>query len=126
MDKTYGVFGTVALLVGLAGATAHADSSKVSSGMGHDLAQTLCSRCHVVEPGKADAPGHVGAPAFQSVADRPGVSRETLRKHLRNTHSNAMIPLAMPNPQLSEDELIKIISYLLSLHQTAPAAGAKP
>ncbi len=94
-----------------------AESNGVASGMGHDLAQKLCTACHLIEPGQADPPRHIGGPSFQSVADRPDVTVQSLRKHLKTTHSNAMIPLAMPNPQLSEDELVKIISYLLSLRR---------
>ncbi|MDB5393460.1 MAG: Cytochrome [Rhodospirillales bacterium] len=94
---------------------AWATSNGVVTGMGHDLVQRLCSACHMVEPGQSDPPNHVGGPAFQTVANRPDITERSLRRHLRATHSNAMIPLAMPNPQLSEDELIKIIDYLISL-----------
>ena len=101
----------------LGGAPARASSNKVVSGMGHDLAVHLCTSCHLVEPGQANSADHVGGPSFQSVADRPNVTEKSLRRHLRTTHSNAMIPLAMPNPQLSEDELVKIIDYLISLRK---------
>lgn len=114
---------TIAVLVAsgaMAAPAALADSNKIASGMGHDLAQHLCSACHLVEPGQTNPPGHVGGPAFQTVADRPNVTVRSLRRHLRTTHSNAMIPLAMPNPQLSEDELVKIITYITSLHTQTP------
>ena len=91
--------------------------NKVASGMGHDLAQRLCTSCHLIEPGQTNPPGHVGGPSFQSVADRPDVTVEGLRKHLKTTHSNEMIPLAMPNPQLTQDQLVKIIAYIVSLRQ---------
>ncbi len=103
-------------LVGLADAPASKGAlSELATGMGHGLAQRLCTNCHVIEPGKFDKPDHVGGPSFQSVANRPGTSADALREHLRMTHSNALIPLAMPNPALSEDELIKIIDYIMSL-----------
>jgi mono/diheme cytochrome c family protein len=95
--------------------TSYAASNAVVPGMGHDLAQRLCASCHLVEPGAVNPAGHVGGPAFQSVADQSKVTERSLRRHLRTTHTNAMIPLAMPNPQLSEDELIKIIGYIISL-----------
>ena len=101
----------------LSSAPAWAASNKIVSGMGHDLAVHLCTSCHQVEPGQADTAGHVGGPSFQSVANRPNVTEKSLRQHLRTTHSNAMIPLAMPNPQLTEDELVKIIDYLISLRK---------
>jgi cytochrome c2 len=108
---------TVAFLGLVMVAPASLAESNVASGLGHDLAQKLCSSCHLVEPGQANPPNHVGGPSFQSVANRPDVSIGGLRKHLKTTHSNAMIPLAMPNPALTEDELVKIIAYILSLRQ---------
>lgn len=117
MLKVFSLFGLSALALGLATATAGAASNKVVSGMGHDLAQSLCTSCHLIEPGAVNPPGHVGGPSFQSIADRPSVTEAGLRRHLKMTHSNAMVPLAMPNPALSEDELIKIIDYLLSLRK---------
>jgi hypothetical protein len=101
----------------IGGSSAWAASNKVVSGMGHDLAEHLCTSCHLVEPGQVNPAGHVGGPSFQSVADRPDITEKSLRRHLRTTHSNAMIPLAMPNPQLTEDELVKIIDYLISLRK---------
>ena len=104
----------------LTAVSAFADTHKVASGMGRELAAHLCSACHLTEPGKSNPPDHVGGPAFQTVADRPDVTAKTLRTHLRQTHTNAMIPLAMPNPQLTEDELVKIIAYITSLRAPAP------
>ncbi len=92
-------------------------ADKVAPGLGHDLAQKLCASCHLIEPGQSNPPGHVGGPAFQTVANRPDITVETLRTHLKTTHSNSMIPLAMPNPQLTEDELNKTVVYILSLRQ---------
>jgi len=96
--------------------TARAASNKVASGIGHDLAQKFCTSCHLIEPGQSNLPDDVGGPAFQTVANRPETTADTLRKHLKTTHSNAMIPLlSMPNPQLTDDELVKIVAYILSL-----------
>ncbi len=105
----------LSLALGVLPAAAHAAENKVSSGMGHDLAQALCSNCHMIEPGQTNPPGHVGGPAFQDVANRPGVDREMLRTHLATTHTNAVIPLSMPNPNLTHDEMGKILDYLVSL-----------
>ena len=113
MRTTYIALLSVALSV--PSAAIHAAENKVSSGMGHDLAQTLCSSCHLIEPGQTNPPGHVGGPAFQDVANRPSADREMLRKHLATTHTNAVIPLSMPNPNLTHDEMSKILDYLLSL-----------
>ena len=119
MTKLSATLASSALIAGvlMSNLPALAASNKVSSGMGHDLAVHLCTSCHLVEPGQVNPPGHVGGPSFQTIADRPDVTEQSLRKHLRTTHSNSMIPLAMPNPQLTEDELIKIIDYLISLRK---------
>jgi mono/diheme cytochrome c family protein len=103
------------LTLGALSLSAHAEPNKVASGMGHDLAQVKCSSCHLIEPGQKNAPDHVGGPSFQTVADRPGTTEATLRKHLQTTHASGIVPLSMPNPNLSQDELNKIIHYLVSL-----------
>ena len=111
-------FGGIALAAGSAAA-----SNKVVVGLGHDLAQHTCSGCHLIEPGQVNPPDHVGGPSFQSVANRPTTTVEFLRRHLRTTQSNAVIPLAMPNPKLSDDEIVKIIAYITSLRAPADPAG---
>lgn len=115
-------FVSLSIAVGAAIATPAMASDKLASGLGHDLAQHYCAKCHMIEPGQTNPPDHVGGPAFQDVADRPATTRKTLEKHLRTTHTNAMIPLSMPNPELTEDELVKILAYLTSL-KTSSAAG---
>ena len=97
---------------------ANAVSDRLTSGMGHDLAQARCTSCHLIEPGQKNPPDHVGGPAFQEIADRPEVTAAKLRAHLKTTHTNSIIPLSMPNPQLSQDAINKIIDYLLSLKTT--------
>jgi mono/diheme cytochrome c family protein len=92
-----------------------AESNDVAPAMGHGLATRLCTNCHLVDPGQANPPDHVGGPAFQTIADTTGVTRKSLRHHLRTTHAAAVIPLSMPTPQLSDDEMNKVISYILSL-----------
>jgi mono/diheme cytochrome c family protein len=120
--RAFAYAGLGLLLGGIAyAAPAGAESREVAAGLGHGLAQRLCTSCHLVEPGATNPIDHVGGPAFQTVADRPETTERSLRRHLRTTHSNTMIPLAMPNPQLSEDELVKIISYIVSLRAPAVA-----
>jgi hypothetical protein len=106
-------------------ATSSAANNGVVSGMGHGLAERLCTMCHLVEPGATNPPGNVGGPAFQDVANQPDITEKSLRRHLRTTHSNSMIPLAMPDPQLTEDEVIKIIDYILSLKTQPSKASAR-
>ncbi len=107
---------TVAALA-VAAPSAFADPNSVVPGMGHDLAQHFCSSCHVIERGMQNPPDFVGGPSFQSVADRPDTTRKSLLHHLHTTHANKVLPLSMPNPRLTDDETVKIVSYLLSLKQ---------
>jgi mono/diheme cytochrome c family protein len=105
-----------AVVVATAASTACAAEDKIAAGMGHELAQRLCTYCHLIEPGQVNPPGHVGGPTFQSVADRPSMTANALRTHLRTTRSDSVIPLAMPNPDLTDDEAHKITAYIMSLH----------
>jgi mono/diheme cytochrome c family protein len=89
----------------------------VASGMGRALAEKYCTACHLVEPG-ASAPQKASPPPFQVVADRPETTADSLRAHLKSTHTSSIIPLSMPNPQLTEDETTKIVAYILSLHRS--------
>jgi mono/diheme cytochrome c family protein len=120
MTTTFLIASVLILGAVVAAPASRGASNAIVPGMGHDLAQRVCSSCHLIEAGQANPPDHVGGPAFQTVADLPKTTRRTLRRHLRTTHSNAMIPLAMPNPQLSEDELIKIVDYIVSLRAPRP------
>jgi mono/diheme cytochrome c family protein len=99
---------------------------QVSSAMGHGLAQRICTSCHLIESGQSNPPDHVGGPALPTVADRPGTTERLLRDHLRTTHANGRIPLAMPNPALTDDETTKIVDYILSLHQPRRQPSAEP
>ena len=116
--KTVLLFAVASLGAAIVPASAWADANSVAAGMGHDLARKYCAGCHKVEPGATAQPP--GPPAFQAVADRPDTTRESLRHHLQTTHSTGIIPLSMPNPKLTDDELNKVVSYILSLRQAAP------
>ena len=115
--KTAYILPTALALTGIS-LSAHAVSDRLSSGIGHDLAQTMCTSCHLIEPGQKNPPQHVGGPAFQEIANTPQITPAKLREHLLTTHTNSMIPLSMPNPNLSQDELNKIVDYIVSLKNT--------
>jgi len=92
--------------------------------VGRTLALQLCTPCHVVA---ADQPAppilRNPAPSFASVADRPGVTAEALRRFLLTTHATVGTPLNMPNPELVEYQVPPLISYILS-QRNQPAAHA--
>jgi mono/diheme cytochrome c family protein len=84
---------------------------------GEQIAQERCSACHVVAekqeyPPLLKEPG----PSFQSIANRPEKSRETVRKFVATTHWDLRsVPVTMPNPELSRAEALAVISYIFSL-----------
>ena len=97
---------------------AESRSDKAVIYMGKGLAQSLCSSCHTVSADQA-APGqNPASPKFQDIANKSGVSDKSLRDFLRSTQHRQLMPLSMPNPQLSDDELTKITAYILSLRRT--------
>jgi mono/diheme cytochrome c family protein len=109
----------VALLAsGLAGAAAAQEAGDPAAG--RRLAQTWCANCHVVAPGGAAgaAPGspsparaNDAAPTFPGIARLPSTTSMSLRAFLQTPHA------AMPNYQLSHDELDDVVAYLLSLRR---------
>lgn len=104
-------------ILGVLSLGALAEPSKLTAGMGHDLAQRICSSCHLIEPGQTNPPDHVGGPSFQTVADRPDTTEATLDHHLRTTKHSRIVPLSMPNPKLTPDQENKVVDYILSLRQ---------
>ena len=74
---------------------------------GEQLAQELCSPCHLV--------GQLSGPSFADIARGDRASPDALRDFLRSTHANVSHPGAMPTPDLSDDQIRSIAAYLSSL-----------
>ena len=75
---------------------------------GPALARQVCGECHAIERGRTTSP-NPEAPAFQVIADTPGMSNVALRAFLYTPHR------MMPNIVLSRDEADDIIEYIRSL-----------
>ncbi len=75
---------------------------------GENLAKETCASCHAVGPGEMNSPV-AAAPAFQAVADSPGMNRRALIVFFRTPHKE------MPNLVIQGDEADNIIAYILSL-----------
>ncbi len=84
---------------------------------GHSLALNLCSTCHDVSPNQEFPPALINpAPSLASIANRPGTSRESLRKFLASTHGNiGSFPRRMPDLMLVDTQKEAAIAYILSL-----------
>jgi mono/diheme cytochrome c family protein len=75
---------------------------------GRDLARQICADCHAVRPAEVNSPNR-NAPSFEDIAGVSGISPIALKVALRSSHRE------MPNLILNEDELDRIIAYILSL-----------
>jgi mono/diheme cytochrome c family protein len=77
-------------------------------GHGREIAQNICSACHVVSRGRPVSPNSE-APPFPKLADTPGMTSIALSVALQTSHR------LMPNIILQPDERRDVIAYILSL-----------
>jgi mono/diheme cytochrome c family protein len=77
-------------------------------GNGREIAQTICSACHVVAKGQLVSPNSE-APPFPTLAATPGMTAMALTAALLTSHRR------MPNIILQPDERRDVIAYILSL-----------
>jgi mono/diheme cytochrome c family protein len=77
-------------------------------GHGRQIAQTICSACHVVSRGQSVLPNSE-APPFPKLADTPGMTSIALSVALQTSHR------LMPNIILEPDERRDVIAFILSL-----------
>ncbi len=83
---------------------------------GRAIAESVCSACHVVAADQAYAPIlRDPAPSFQSIANKPTATADTLRRFLSTTHKTAGEPFRMPNPELTDEMQEQVVGYILSL-----------
>ena len=77
----------------------------------HAFAQAACGSCHGVE--RYGLSPNPGAPEFAVIANREGLTRETLRKWLVTAHN---YPEQM-DFYLEADEVDDIVGYMLTLRE---------
>jgi len=109
---------TAALLIfGICGARAAEPPATQSNARGEHIAQNLCSTCHIVAkeqqfPPILDPP----APSFLVIANRPGVSTESVRRFIVSTHwDTRTLPMRMPSTLLTDEQIDEVARYLMSL-----------
>ncbi len=88
------------------GMATHGDFS--ASAVGLSYAREACASCHAVELGEMKSP-MASAPAFQSLADRPDMSRQALGALLLSPHRT------MPNLIVAPDRVDDLAAYLAAL-----------
>ena len=74
---------------------------------GAGLARQVCSQCHHVTAGPA--PGGLPAASFGEIANRPGVSADSIRTWLTSTHPT------MPNFMFDRQTVEQMTAYIMSL-----------
>jgi mono/diheme cytochrome c family protein len=90
-----------------------------SAERGQQLAQTLCSTCHLT-PGSAREPARTGTPegipTLHAIANKPGQTGQHITNILITPHA------PMPTISLTMDEIDDLLSYLDTLRsdQAAP------
>jgi mono/diheme cytochrome c family protein len=84
---------------------------------GAHIARLICSACHVVATDQEFPPILSQAtPSFVAIANRPGVTADSLRHFITSTHWDAdKLPMSMPNPMLTSEETRAVALYILSL-----------
>jgi cytochrome c len=97
---------TMATLTGSAGA--QTDPAGIRAG--RQLADTQCAQCHGVDR-KAQST-NPAAPAFEDIANVPGMTATALTVALRTSHQS------MPNLIIQGRDAENIVAYILSLKRT--------
>lgn len=115
--KLLAPFGAVAL--GFAGCLAQAREAAPDPmiAKGEQLAQLICSACHIVAHNQQFSPIlREPAPSFEEIANRPDTSEKSLREFLKTTHwDNKTLPMTMPDPMLVAEQRQAVARYILSL-----------
>jgi len=86
---------------------------------GEHIARLLCASCHVVAVDQEYPPilNRV-PPTFAEIANRPGVTAESLQRFITSTHWDVeKLPMSMPNPMLGKEQTQAVSRYILSLRR---------
>ncbi len=104
------------LVCGVASGAKAQDSESELVASGHDFELKVCAACHVVAKDQKSPPIlKPPAPSFAAILKRGDVSEASLRKLLSTPHGNLGRSAKMPNPQLADFQIDKIVAYLLHL-----------
>jgi len=84
---------------------------------GEQLARVVCSACHVVAKDQEIPPLLAKpAPSFQSIANRPGTSADSIAHFVSSTHWDfETLPMKMPDLMMTKAEATAVARYIMSL-----------
>jgi mono/diheme cytochrome c family protein len=86
---------------------------------GRRLAVLICANCHVVARDQPYQPIlRPPAPSFETIAQSPTVTADSIRAFLTTTHRGLDNPRGMPSPELLDYQIKEVASYLLSLRRS--------
>jgi len=93
---------------------------------GEHLAKIICSSCHVVAPDQEFPPLlREPAPEFSNIANRAGVTEQSLRRFITTTHwDESTLPMTMPSLELNAEQAHAVSRYILSL-RTSDQSGER-
>jgi mono/diheme cytochrome c family protein len=115
MKKTASLLLALTLACGAASPARAQEGESELVASGHDFALKVCAACHVVAKDQASPILKPPAPSFLAIVRHGGVSEASLRKLLSTPHGNLGRSAKMPNPQLADFQIDKVVAYLLSL-----------
>jgi len=96
------------LLLGAGLASAAPVTSKPDPVHGKDLAQRLCSNCHLVSAGQQEQ-ANADIPSFHEIANKEGQTQGTIMAHI-------VLPKhPMPTIPLTKSELADLAAYIMTL-----------
>ncbi len=85
---------------------------------GRKLALEVCGACHVVSKNQSAPPIlDPPAPSFATLARQNKLEEQQLRSFLSKPHGDMGQHGKMPNPQLANYQIDRIVAYLLSLQK---------
>ena len=86
---------------------------------GRQFAEIICSVCHVVAPNQpVPLKVEARAPAFAQIANRPAVTKASLRKFILTIHWDETAHAAgMPGLTLTREQADDLVAYILSLRR---------
>ena len=89
---------------------------------GEEIAQRVCSTCHVVAKDQKFPPLiEEPTPSFYDIAARPSTTAQSLRRFITTTHwDGKTYPLKMPDLELNAEQIGAVACYILNLRQHKP------
>lgn len=103
-------YSKIAWLVLLAAAALPSGAYAADTATGQRLAASLCTNCHIVEPGGSRSREITAdVPSFMAIAAKAGQTTDKIQAYMLNPHP------PMPEVQLTNGQLTDMAAYIMSL-----------